>query len=497
MQNQHIYSLFCALITKLSLNNLFEKQINLGDTFDRGEGPDKLIKIYRYYLSTEQSPFYYIWGNHDILWMGAALGNPVLVATAVRISLRYQNVDFLHRYGFDLEKLKKLALKTYHHLPTGKYLSEQENGAFTAEEAVRMAKILQIIESKLTYSYLRELQQDDLYGDLYKEMFYQYQQVFKLLPSGLPADPAIWESYRKEHPLYLDVYFPTIKAENPGELTSEEQEIIDDLTRQFISLENFRQDLLWFFQKGQIYQVIDQTLYYHAAIPATINGELETLWGLQGRALLDFIQSEIKRLGEKLQERSPVALEEKMFFWYLWCGPLSPFFCKNKMATMERAIFDKEEAKKGTVTTHSETPNPYYQYIRQDKFVFKILDEFHAERLCMGHTPVKSIAQAILGEKGRAFIVDGGASSAFGDQGAVLIATPDYTYLTIHPGLQELQKAQAENRLPDIEVRPLEERRKMRVENLDEGVLLKEELKVIDELLESKLAPFCQNYFAI
>ena len=184
-----------------------------------------------------------------------------------------------------------------------------------------------------------------------------------------------------------------------------------------------------------------------------------------------------------------------MLLWHLWCGRQSPFFCKGKMATLERAIFNKDVAKDDPLTTHYEASNPFYKNIRSDGFLNHLLSEFHAEKLCMGHTPIKTVKQAILSESIRAFIVDGGASAAYGDRGAVLINTPEYSYLTFHPSLDELKRAEVEKKLPDIQAKRLEERGRRRLRHMEKGYFLNKELEAIDEILADQLPKFKDRYF--
>jgi fructose-1,6-bisphosphatase III len=184
-----------------------------------------------------------------------------------------------------------------------------------------------------------------------------------------------------------------------------------------------------------------------------------------------------------------------MLLWYLWCGRKSPLFCKDKMATVERSIFNEEVAKDNPVTTWTEVANPFYKHNRNDDFLRKILKDFHASRICMGHTPVKSAEQGILGTNLNAFIIDGGASDAYGDKGVTLISTPEFTFLTEHPPLDDLIKAEEEDRLPKIKVTPLEDKTHTKLRHTDKGFFLKQELAAISELLDSKLDTFCDKYF--
>jgi len=493
ISHQEIFQIFTSLLIKVTCANMFDKHINLGDTFDRGEAADKLVAIYRHYFN-ESSPYspplHYIWGNHDIVWLGAAVGNPVLVMTALRISMRYNNVSFLARYGFNLDKLKSYADKCYRLTPRGNYTKASDSSI-----ATKMTKVLFILETKLTVSCLKELQDKTVnYTDVKKDLSH-HEALLKLLPTGLKEDETLWKEYQQKDPLFLDFFFPTIDQGAPEILTLEEKEIVDDLVNQFQNLPKLQDDMKWMLRVGETYRVVDKTLYFHAAIPATEDKKLGEVNGLKGKELLDFIHLKLKTIGSRHIAGKELPLEDKMYFWFLWCGPESAFFCKSKMATVERTVFDKQVASKDLLTTHSERPNPFYKNIRDDKFLNRVLKEFQAEKICMGHTPVKTLQQTILSANVGAFCVDGGASDAYGDRGAVLISTPEVNYLTFQPSLEEIKIADAKNQIPDIEIIPLEEKKSFKLGDMDKGHHLKIELEVIEEILKVRLGPFSDDYF--
>ena len=460
------------------------------------------MSLYQTYFNNDDSPIplHYIWGNHDILWMGAGIGNPVLCMTALRISMRYNNVDFLTRYGFDLSKLRDFARKSYKEVPIGKYVKAKKFTNWSKEDAIKMTKVLLVLESKLALNWLKEALEeigDETIGRIdYRRDYERHLDLMRLLPVGEVGDDAKeWKAFCEKRPLYLDPYFPSVDKDSPGKLTPEEEELVADLVTQFTTLPKLQKDINWLFEHGEAYRVVDHTLYFHAAIPATKDMDLAETKGLKGKALFDFVQRDLKRIGQFHREGKEVTLREKMLLWYLWCGRDSAFFCKDKMATLERAVFDKELASRGTLTTWKEAPNPFYKNIRNDDFLNRVLQEFHADKICMGHTPVKNMGQAILSHKHGAFIVDGGASEAYGDRGAVLINTPDYNYMTMHPSLDSLIEAEKEDRLPNLVTTPLEEKNHLKLRHMDKGYFLRKELEAIEELIEDNVDHFYKSYF--
>jgi len=494
--DEKLYHLIASYLVKLIIVNMLEKHVNLGDTFDRGDGADKLIAFYRAYFDGEvNSPWlHYLWGNHDILWMGASVGIPMQCVTALRISLRYNNMEFLYRYGFSVDKLQAFARKCYRLSPTGRYIKASGEARLSLDHANKMTKVLLVLETKLTLQYLRRALEIEGQID-YAEYAARFEKLLDLLPTGVPEDADEWKRYMEEHPIYSDVYFPTVDPDNPEQLTDEEQEIVDDLVRQFTTLEGFQDDMKWLFWKGEMYRVVDNTLYYHAAIPAEPDMEMTAIKGMKGKKLLDWLQRDLKRIGRRWQIGEPPKLREQMLLWYLWCGKESPFFCKSKMATLERAVLRKEASAGDPLTTWTEEKNLYYEYVYDDRFLSKILKEFHAEKLVMGHTPVQTAEEGRLSLDLMAFIIDGGASEAYGDRGAILIISPEYIYLTFHPSLEELMQAERENRLPDVKIMPLEERTKVLLRHSEKGFFLRAELNAIDELLRTRLGPIYRDYF--
>ena len=207
VEKESIFSIVTSMLVKLILSNTFDKHINLGDTFDRGEEADKLMGLYRRYFNNDDSPIplHYIWGNHDILWMGAGIGNPILCMTALRISMRYNNVDFLARYGFNLEGLRSLARKSYKKTPIGKYVKAKDFTKWSKEDAIKMTKTLLVLESKLTLTWLKDSMDevgDETVGRIdYRRDFERQKELMNFLPvQGLGDDEKEWEEFIKKNP---------------------------------------------------------------------------------------------------------------------------------------------------------------------------------------------------------------------------------------------------------------------------------------------------------
>lgn len=380
----------------------------LGDVFDRGPQPDKIIRI----LS---SPYYrhmvdYVYGNHDILWMGAASGNKSLVAEALRITCRYDHFEFLIRLGFDSSLLAEFAERTYPvDLVTGNFKAKTNKGR-------SMEKALAVIQFKLEEQTIADFPVYEMEKRLWLD------RLAKMLRSG-------------ETDGLNDTHFPTLDLDAPGRLTDEEQQLIDGLTLQFTSNRRLKRLLQFLFSKGKTYHIQNNFLNIHALVPSTADGDFESFLGFKGRELLDYIQATITRVGERYLSGQPQAKEDQALFFYLWCGPKSPFFGKHAMKTFER-YFLKDKA------THAERTLFWKDNMQTSAFKRKMQQEFGVQRVIFGHTPVnykKGLQMA--SEDGVAINVDGGFAAAYYNRGHSLVHTPYQLYGIILPTPDEIKEA--------------------------------------------------------
>ncbi len=380
----------------------------LGDVFDRGPQPDKIIRILA-------SPAYrdmvdYVYGNHDILWMGAASGNQSLVAEAMRITCRYDHFEFLERLGFDSSELASFAERTY---PV-----EHATGNFKAKtnKGRSMEKALAIIQFKLEEQTIADFPVYAMESRMWME------RLANMLRSGDTAG-------------LNDTHFPTIDLDDPGRLTAEERAIIDGLTRQFTSNRRLKRLLRFLFTKGKTYHIQNNFLNIHALVPSTAEGDFESFLGYKGKALLDFIHDTISRVGERYLASQPQDKADQALFFYLWCGPKSPFFGKHAMKTFER-YFLKDKA------THAERTLFWKDNMQTVAFKRKMQQEFGVQRVIFGHTPVnykKGLQMA--SEDGVAINVDGGFAAAYYNRGHSLVHTPYQLYGIILPTPDEINEA--------------------------------------------------------
>ena len=412
----------------------------LGDVFDRGDQPDKILRILssHYYRDGVD----YVFGNHDILWMGAAAGCQSLVAEALRITCRYDHFVFLERLGFDTSMLAEFAINTYPvEKATGNFKAKTDKGR-------AMEKALAIIQFKLEEQTIRDFPQYEMSNRLWLD------RLAEMLRS-------------KEVSGLNDCHFPTIDLENPGKLSKEEAAIVNDLTLQFTTNRRLKRLLQFLFTQGETYHIQNNFLNIHALVPSTAEGEFEEFLGRKGKNLLSYIQSIIKKVGLNYIEGKSQDPEDQALFFYLWCGPKSPFFGKHAMKTFERYfLIDKK--------THVERSLFWKDNMQTLKFKQKMQQEFGVQRVIFGHTPVdykKGIQMA--SEDGVAINVDGGFAAAYYNRGHSLVHTPHQLYGIILPTPEEIKEAEKK-----LESAPLD------IELIDE---FREPMKIKDTIAGKKL----------
>ncbi len=424
---------------------LVDRIIVLGDIFDRGSQPDKIIRILS--STSYRDMVDYVFGNHDILWMGAVAGHKSLVAEAMRITCRYDHFEMMERLGVDSSKLAAFAEKTYPvELATGKFKAKTDRGR-------AMEKALTVIQFKLEEQVIDDFPEYEMHSRKWLE------RLAEMLKTGNTEG-------------LLDSHFPTINFENPAKLTDEEQEIIDDLTNQFTRNAKIKRLLGYFFKKGQTYHVHNNSLNIHALVPSVEDGSFEEFLGFSGRALLDYIQETIVRVGKRYLNNEKQDAKDQALFFYLWCGPKSPFFGKHAMKTFER-YFLKDPA------THTEKTLYWKKNLLTDAFKEKLKDEFGIQRVVFGHTPVDySKGMQMASSDGVAINVDGGFAAAYYNRGHALVHTPYQLFGIILPTPEEMKEAALKFESAPLDIELIDEfRNPMKVKDTARGDFLAQQSK--------------------
>ncbi|MDY6969477.1 MAG: fructose-bisphosphatase class III [Spirochaetota bacterium] len=399
-----IITSLCKIVKQVIIGQI----IVLGDVFDRGDEPDKILRILN--QKDFKSFVKYVWGNHDILWMGAAAGNRSLIAEALRISTRYDNLAFLKRLGIDISRLQELAQKLYPGEITGNFKAK-------IDISKKMEKTLAMIQFKLEEKTIRDNP--------------EFQMGSRLMLENL-ADML----RRNDIDGLLDTNFPTLDINNPTKLSDEERDVIDDLVYQFTNSDRVKTLMRFLFEHGKMYHINNYILNIHALIPSTNHGDFETLFDKKGKELFDHIDTIVNNVGKNYLEGNEQDPKELAIMFYLWCGPKSPFFGKDAMKTFERYFFKDKD-------THKETLLYWEENLKKPEFMDLIMRDFGAKRIVYGHTPVNVLKGGrIASPDGRAINIDGGFSSAYLNRGHSLIHTPYALYAIILPTPEEIIKAQ-------------------------------------------------------
>ncbi len=381
------------LISRISVNRLHV----LGDIFDRGAGGDIVLSALMNHHSVDIQ-----WGNHDILWMGAAAGNAACIANVIRICTRYDNLHTLEvGYGISIRPLLTFALATYGNDPCPNFkpivTTKDALAASDYNALAKISKAIAIIQFKLE-------------GQLIERHPHYEMEALRLLHRVNYADATV-EIDGKIYPLN-NKNFPTIDPADPYKLSDMEEAVVERLRDAFLESELLQNHVRFLFSKGSIYNCYNNNLLFHGCMPLNEDGsfmEIMTEDGpMCGKEWFDYAER-IVRQGYFGEENNHEKMRGVDFFWYLWCGYKSPLFGKKKITTFERCFIEDKE-------TWKEEKNPYYTLLNDEEVVERIVDEFGLDKktahIINGHMPVKKGSDPVHAN-GRVFVIDGGLSKAY------------------------------------------------------------------------------------
>ena len=382
----------CQLIQRLVVDHL---RI-VGDIYDRGPGPHRIMDKLMDYHSVDIQ-----WGNHDVLWMGAAAGQPGCIANVIRICARYGNLDILEDgYGINLLPLATFAINVYGDDPCSCFQLKGDNvlNQYEAEVNVKLHKAISIIQFKAEGQIIGQ------HPELHLES--------RNLLHRIHFEEGTIEIGGKEYAL-LDKNFPTVNPQDPYAYTPMEADIMERLIQAFKNCEKLQRHVRFLLAKGGLYKIYNGNLLYHGCIPLNQDGSLKEVEyrgaRLRGRALYDALENDVRRAVLSEHEEERAAFRDVM--WYIWLHPDSPLFGKDKMATFERYFLADKE-------THREKKNPYYQLLENEIVVDGIMKEFGLDpetaHIINGHVPVKSRnGENPVKCGGKVLVIDGGFSKAY------------------------------------------------------------------------------------
>jgi fructose-1,6-bisphosphatase-3 len=405
------------LTARLLRNLTVDELIIAGDCWDRGLRGDRVVD----YLM-RQPNLTFTWGNHDAAWLGACLGQEALIAHVLRISLRYRRVSQLESgYGIRLQPLEHLARTVYDNDPAACFMPK---GTGLRDNLIlaRMQKAAAMMQFKLEGQTIARNPEWEL-GP--RRLLHRID----LAAGTLALDG-------KTYPL-RDRAFPTLDPARPYELSADERVCMDKMRAAFVGSQNLWEHLKFLLGHGSMYLVRDDNLIFHGCLPVDDRGQFLPLTvdgrPRHGKALFDALDLVLARSLDRPTDK------DRDLMWYLWCGPRSPLFGKDKIATLEIDLI-------ADPTTHVETKNPYFQLIHEAAFCDRVLAEFGVslERglIVNGHVPVKiEKGESPLKRGGKAITIDGAFSEAYGDHGYTLVLEPDRTLLAKHHHFESVEAA--------------------------------------------------------
>ena len=447
----------------------------IGDIFDRGSHPDYIMD---YLMDFHDVDFQ--WGNHDVVWMGAAAGNWACIANIIRMNLSYNNIDMLEvGYGINLRRLSDFADDFYGDDPCDKFMPHilEENQFDTIDTSLeaKMHKAISIIQFKLEGQLIKAHPEFDLDNRLILDKINWEDGTVEI-------DGITWELNNKN--------FPTVDPQDPYKLTEDELEVIKTLEASILHSEKLQRHIQFLFSHGALYMRINGNLLFHGCIPMDENGEFKEveIYGkkLKGKALMDHLD-EMIRASYFSPETIAEFGEPGDIMWYLWLAKDSPLFGKAKMTTFER-LFIADKA------SHKEPTRPYYRFINDRKTCEKILKEFGLEResskILNGHVPVKiKDGESPIKGDGLLYIIDGGISKAYQKQtgiaGYTFIFNSRFMALSEHKPYSPLM-ADGTQEFHSPEVKMVYEMpTRMLISDTDQGVELKERVAEMKALIDA------------
>ncbi|WP_251614266.1 fructose-1,6-bisphosphatase [Senimuribacter intestinalis] len=459
-----------------AISNLAVDHLHIiGDIFDRGAHPDTILDFLMDYHDVD-----FQWGNHDIVWMGAATGNWACIANILRMNISYNNFDMLeYGYGINLRPLASFAEKVYGDDPCQFFqphiLEKNEYDQIEEPLAAKMHKAIAICQFKV------EGQRIKAHPEYHLE-------------NRLILDKINWENGTVEidGTVYelRDTNFPTVDPENPYALTEEEEEMMNALEASVLNSEKLQKHIRFLYSHGALYKRVNGNLLYHGCIPMTEDGDFELVElngeAFKGKALMDYLDSEVRNAYFSPDESGEVGRMGDLM-WYLWLGGNSPLFGKAKMTTFERLFIADKAA-------HKEPTRPYYKLIKERGPCEKILMEFgldpHRSKILNGHVPVKiKDGESPIKGGGLLYVIDGGISKAYQKQtgiaGYTFIFNSRFMALAQHKPYQPLQPdGTQEFQSPEVKtVEVLPER--MMVIDTDQGRELTEQVENMKRLVEA------------
>ena len=459
----------CKLIQRLTIDSLHI----VGDIYDRGPGAHIIMDTLCDYHNFDIQ-----WGNHDILWMGAASGNDACIANVIRMSMRYANLATLEDgYGINLLPLATFAMNVYAEDPCACFALKGTNTYAQQEREInlKMHKAISVIQFKAEGQIIRKHPEFGLEG--------------RNLLHRIDYEKGTIDLNGTEYQL-LDKNFPTVDPADPYSFTDQEAEIMERLSKAFMGCEKLQRHMKFLLAKGSLYKVYNNNLLYHGCVPLNEDGTLKSveIYGkkYRGRALYDALDNYVRK-GFVAVDRAERE-KGRDLMWYIWLSENSPLFGKDKMATFERYFLAEKE-------THKEVKNPYYRFLENEEVIDRILREFGLEpegaHIINGHVPVKTKdGESPIKCGGKLLVIDGGFSRAYQEEtgiaGYTLIYNSYGLILAAHKPFESTESAiENESDIHSESTMVKWVAKRKRVGDTDAGRELREKIRDLEGLLEA------------
>ena len=445
----------------------------VGDIYDRGPGPDQIMETLSQYHSVDIQ-----WGNHDIVWMGAASGHMACIANVIRMAARYGILDTIEEgYGINLIPLATFALETYKDTDCSvfniKYNTDYNTKDLDLD--MKMHKAIAILQFKLEGQVIHRCPEFGMEDRLLLDKIDPEKKT--VLVGGV--------EYAMK-----DMDFPTIDFSCPYKLTPEEEHVMERLQIAFLKSEKLQKHVRFLFSKGGLYKIHNSNLLYHGCVPMDEKGNFKkvNVYGknYQGRALYDILDN-YARKGYYSKDKMEKQRGQDIL-WYIWAGPNSPVFGKDKMATFERYFIKEKEP-------HKETKNDYYRLYDQEETLNKILKEFglneETSHIVNGHVPVEQKkGETPIKCGGKLLVIDGGFSKAYqgktGIAGYTLVANSHGMYLVAHnPFCSKEEAVLNETDIVSDFIKVETSTERLNVADTDIGEEIKESIRQLENLLRA------------
>ena len=466
---------FIEEMTKVISSLAVDRLHIIGDIWDRGSHPDLIMDFLMNYHDVD-----FQWGNHDILWMGAAAGSEACIANVLNNSLKYANLDMIESgYGISLRPLVTFAQETYQgdcSCFTPKVSSQQKYNSNDIVLDSKLHKAIVVIQFKLEGQIIRRNP--------------EYRMEDRLLLDKINYEAKTVRIGGVDYPI-RDWDFPTIDPKDPYALTEREREVMDQLKSSFLHSEKLQRHVRFLYSAGALYKCYNSNLLYHGCIPMEEDGSFTKMeiggQVVSGRGLMDQAEK-MARNAFFSRFESPEKLKGQDFMWYMWCGPNSPLFGKDRMTTFERYLVEDK-------ASWEEHKNPYYKYTVHGDACRRILEEFglnpEVSHIVNGHVPVKTKdGENPVKADGKLIVIDGGFCRAYqkttGIAGYTLIYNSYGMRLISHGPFTSVQQAIEDNQdiLSTSKIFEVLDRR-CTVEYTDTGADIKEQIESLKKLLDA------------